>query len=187
MIVGWAHDHPCALLFAGPVVALGLQARAFVLGNPLGSSLVSLDASALVVFVTAAGAATALRSRVAQVLLVRTAWWARSLWLGSLTAIMVLVLAAADPRPEGLRLAGQLAILLWLPLALCAIAGEAAALTTVFGLFVAHLLTPRLGPAPWWSPLLHRGDSAPDLVAAGLLFAAVCWTYVANGGGRLSS
>lgn len=187
MIVGWTRDHRCALLFAGPVVALGLQARELVLGNPLGSSLVSLDASAVVVFVTAAGAVTALRSRVAQVLLVRTAWWARSLWLGILTAILALVLVAADPRPEGLWLAGQLALLLWLPVALCAIAGEAVALTTVFGLFVAHLVTPRLGQSPWWSPLLHRGDNGPALVVAGLLLTAACWTYVANAGGRLSS
>lgn len=175
------------MLCGGPVVALGLSAREVVLGNPLGSSLVSLDASAFVVFVTAAGAVTALRSRVARVLLVRTAWWARSLWLGSLTAIMALVMVAADPRPGGLWLMGQLAVLLWLPLALCAIAGEAVALTTVFGLFVAHMVTPRLGPTPWWSPLLHRGDHGPELVAAGLLLAAACWAYAANAGGRLSS
>jgi hypothetical protein len=185
--LGWLRDHRCAALVGGAVLALGLQAHEVILGNPLGSSLVSLDASAFVVFVTAAGAVTALRSRVARALLVRTAWWARSLWLASLTAILALVLAAADPRTEGPGLVGQLALLLWLPLALCAIVGEAVALTTVFGLFVAHMVTPRLGPAPWWSPLLHRGDSGPDLVVAGLLLAATGWAYVANAGGRRSS
>lgn len=187
MILGWVRDHRCALLLVGPVSAVGLQSREIVLGNPLGSSLVSLDASAFVAFLTAAAAVTALRSRVARVLMVRSAWWGRLLWLATLTAVMALVLVAADPRSGALVLAGQLSALLWLPLTLCAAAGEAVALTTVFGLFVAHLVTPRLGTAPWWSPLLHRGDGGPDLVAAGLFLAATCWAYVGNAGGRLSS
>jgi hypothetical protein len=175
------------MLLAGPVAALGLQAREVALGNPLGSSLVSLDASALVVFVTAASAVVALPSRVARVLLVRSAWWARALWLAALTGVMVTVLVTADPRAGAPALVGHLAVLLWLPLALCATAGEALALTTVFGLFVAHLVSPRLGPAPWWSPLLHRGEGGPDLIAGGLLLAVTCWLYVANAGGRLNS
>ena len=186
MILGWARDHRCALLVGAVVATLVLHAHEVVLGNPLGSSLVSLDASAFVVFVTAASAVNALRSRVARVLLIRSAWWARLLWLGALTATTAMVLLAADPRTSALPLVCHLSVVLWMPLALCAAAGEAAGLTLVFGLFVAHLLSPRLGTAPWWSPMLHQGGSGPDLAAAGLVLGAVCWLYVASAGGRLT-
>ena len=174
------------MLVVALVVSLAAQAREVITGNPLGSSLVSLDASAFAVFVTAAAAVNALRSRVASILLVRSAWWVRLLWLGILTTVTGTVLFAADPLPGALPLACHLSVLLWMPLALCTLAGEAVALSSVFGLFIAHLLSPRLGAAPWWSPLLHRSGSAPDLVVAGLLLAAACWLYVAGAGGRLN-
>jgi hypothetical protein len=186
VILGWARDHRCALLFVGPVATLLLQTREVVLGNPLGSALVSLDASAFVVFVTAASAVNALRSHVARVLMVSSRWWARLLWLGVLTAITGTVLVAAEPRTGTLPLACHLSVVLWLPLAVCAAGGEAAGLTTVFGLFVAHMVSPRLGPAPWWSPLLHQGGSDPSFIATGLLLGAMVWLYVALGGGRLT-
>ena len=187
MILGWARDHRCAMLLVALVAAFGLPVREVVLGNPLGSSLVSLDASAFLVFFTAAAAVNALRSRVARVLLVRSAWWARLLWLGALSVTTALVLVAADPRSGAVALVGHLSVLLWMPLALCAAAGEAVALTAVFALFVAHMVSPRLEPAPWWSPLLHGGERAPDLLVAGLLLSATCWLYVRNAGERLNS
>jgi hypothetical protein len=168
------------MLVAALVTSLALQAREVALGNPLGSSLVSLDASAFVVFVTAAAAVNALRSRVAGVLLVREPGWARLLWLGVLTATMGAVLSVADPRAGTLPLVCHVSVLLWMPLAVCAAGGEAVGLTTVFGLFIAHMVSPRIGPAPWWSPILRQTGSGLDLVAAGLCLAVTCWIYVAS-------
>ena len=185
MIVGWLRDQRVVALTSALLAALGLHTTDLVLGNPFGSSLVSLDASAFVVFVAVGAAVVALRSRVARVLLVCSPWQARLAWLGTLTTTTGAVVALSASTPGSLLLLGCcMAVVLCVPLALCAALGEGAGLTVVFLLFAAHLMSPRYGPAPWWSPLRSLGVGPPRLAVAIAVTAALVWLYVGNGRSR---
>ena len=185
MIVGWLRDHRVLALAGALLAALGLRVKDIVLGNPLGESLVSLDASAFAVFVTVGAAVVALPSRVAMVLLVRSPWRVRLAWLATLTSTAGLVVALSAPMPSSVLLLGcRVAIVVCFPLSLCAAMGEGAGLIATFVLFAAHLMSPRDGPAPWWSPLRNLEVGPPRLVVAITAASALVWLYVGHGEGR---